>query len=160
MLCIILGGIDMKLYILMSFIIVIPLHGGEFDRDALAVALSTQASSNKIRVAYGDGDSLRTHITDFFNGLLATNDTYYMRMTKEAEKLIVTMYYDSERTEVRATQSITVPTTVTGLQYIKFQNRNDTGVNGNITGTVGKVELYDGVTTVENIPSQQTALLK
>lgn len=65
MLCIILGGIDMKLYILMSFIIVIPLHGGEFDRDALAVALASRPKQEgTVSSLQRNQDERREHVIE------------------------------------------------------------------------------------------------
>jgi len=126
-------------------------------QDGIFFAFSAETSSQEWGADDVDGGSLTAAISHQSNVNLATGTTYYVRIIrKDATNYSITLYLDSARTEVFGTVNGTCASTTTGLQYAKCIINGATTAN-NIVGSFDNLAIYDGETTVENIPSQQTA---
>ena len=105
-----------------------------------------------------DGAVLPTTGDESVSGALVVNTDYYFRITRvDATHYKVVRYSDSDRTEVTGVSNGTCTSTTDTLRYIVVRNIIVSSGTGSATGTIDNVKFWDGISVVENIPSQQTA---
>ena len=124
-----------------------------------------------IFITYGSEDGVRRFSVNGVNGTApnvstgtvfytpSSIDTVYFEIIRiSTTEVRATIYSDSDYTNVLASQTITISASIISLRYLHNSNRSG-AVNGTISGSLDDVEFWDGETVVENIPSQQTAVL-
>lgn len=121
------------------------------------IGVKAFTSTQTLRLIYKDGAGSVT--ANDTNPITIVNGTqYYCRLIRHsATKTELIVYLDSDRSEVVGSQiSSNVPSTVTGLTHI--QHSIQSGSAGDLFNfEIDNTNIYNNTTTVENIPSQQTA---
>jgi hypothetical protein len=126
--------------------------------DMVGIRLHSGSSSTKFYGGSLDGVAGIWNVNqNLLNTITSTNKYYLEIVMINSTSARFTVYADSEYTEVLATGTQTGLALV-GLRYIYFGiNEYDGTTNGTLTGHLDNIKFYNGETTVENIPSQQTA---
>ena len=100
-------------------------------------------------------------INDGNSDVMETTGQYYIRIIRlSSTKWSITVYSDSDRTNVLEHDVVTPAGTPATLRYIKLATNNASDATASISGKVDNIKFYNNITTVENIPSQQTATLE
>ena len=108
-------------------------------------------------IFYKDGSGSITR-SSAITTLTTGTDYYFELIRASSTKAILTIYSDYEYTNVHATVSMTIPSTISGLTTLQHVGTEYTGGTGyTYDAELDSTEIYNGITTVENIPSQQTA---
>ncbi len=121
------------------------------------VSVTTDGNAAGLRIAYKDGAGAIT-FNPSGNAIATTlNTQYYCRFQRiSSTKLKLIVYLDSDRTEVSGSTEFTIPSTITGLTTLQHMTRTaDSALTQ--SWNIDNTNIYNGITTVENIPSQQTA---
>jgi hypothetical protein len=121
------------------------IRGGGGTGDMIACAFRT-AASYEISIWYKDNSSSTTASSRSSTGL-SLNTWYYMRFTRSGTTVTFTAYSDSARTNVVATISLTVPSTVTGFDRIVLAAADGTPSNVNGSFQIDNL-VYTTVTSV------------
>ena len=127
------------------------------NQDALGMRIQNGVA-DAFGIVESDAQSLPAGSSANMTTAVPTTRTYYVRFIRESTtKFTVILYADSDRSEVIDTISATINDTIASLRYFKISNYSGGG-GGTATqiGYIDNLKIYDGVTTVENIPSQQT----
>ena len=127
------------------------------NQDALGMRIQNGVA-DAFGIVESDAQSLPAGASANMTTAVPTTRTYYVRFIRESTtKFTVILYADSDRSEVIDTISATINDTIASLRYFKISNYSGGG-GGTATqiGYIDNLKIYDGVTTVENIPSQQT----
>ena len=127
----------------------------------IGILFGTWSSGTKIRTRYSNGGNWLDGGGSDMTQTFADNDIFYVEVVRTSStKFRVTLYSDSDYSEVLDTQEETIPDTITGLQHIKVQiNTTPTAPNGTWESAIDDMEFWNGESVIENIPAQQTALL-
>ena len=115
------------------------------------------SNGSKYNATSCDGQSLLGGTDKAFTNTPAVELLYVRMIRLDSTHFQVTLYADSDRTEIIETQTVVTASTVSTLRYFGVRGNGISGSTSDIRGTLVNIEFYDGVTTVENIPSQQTA---
>jgi hypothetical protein len=108
------------------------------------------------RIIDTDNAVVNQTVDGTFDKTPVAGETIYVEIIRlSATKYKVTIYADSDYSESLGTLNGTCASTTNSLRYFKVMSIDQSN-DGSIIGTVDKFEFYNGVTTVENIPSQQT----
>jgi len=126
-------------------------------QDFIGVGILQYTSGDNIYLLDADGAVIPTTTSPIPQVFVIDTDYYCEIKRLSATKAIAIFYRDSQYTEVINSVSATIPSTITNLRYFKVANPVDVSNANELNGTIDDIEFYDGVTTVENIPSQQTA---
>ena len=115
--------------------------------DAIGMSFRTSDGNQKyIRTTYSDGATFGT--TSNFTTQIATG-THYVQITRDSStQFTVKLYSDSSYSTLVESKSITIPSTITGLRYLKIDNYDQDGTgNGRILLHIDDMEVYSGVTS-------------
>lgn len=130
--------------------------GGATAQDFIGLAMGDTTADRLLYGVDSDGGVI-TRITGDYAYSLSTS--YYAEIIRlSSTKYRIIIYSDSEFTEVLFSKDYACASTTASLRYLKVCNAQVAGSTENIVGSFTRVEVYDGVTVVQNIPSQQTAL--
>lgn len=128
-------------------------------QNSLGIYTDGRSSDDEIFTAEYTGTSITLGSEiESMNGT-GINLTRYVEFKRESQTVFrVTFYSDSSYSTVVGTSStVTAKTTHDALRYFSIGIRQVSGKVGDFEGYIDDLKVYNGVTTVENIPSQQTA---
>jgi hypothetical protein len=130
-----------------------------------AVGFLQRTDSANISLNAGIWDNTAPSATASTNTSLTTSGftagIYYGQIIRHSNrKFTFTLYTDSDFSEVKYTTTLTNSADLLDLRYFKVTTDHETSADSTNNGSFDDFNLWDGVTTVENIPSQQTAEAK
>jgi hypothetical protein len=105
------------------------------------------STSHKQTVGYGDEASLLQNVDDF-NTTAPTTETKYIEMKRtSATSFTVTRYSDEFVTVKETAKTVTIPSTIQSLRYIKIQNKQEAASGGTFNGTISDIKFWNDTTT-------------
>ena len=113
--------------------------------DAIGMSFRTSDGNQKyIRTTYSDGAIFGT--TSNFSTQIATG-THYVQITRDSStEFTVKLYSDSLYSTLVESKSVTIPSTITDLRYLKIDNYDNDGTgNGRMIFHIDDMEVYSGV---------------
>jgi hypothetical protein len=122
-------------------------HRDSATEDAIGMSFRTSDGSQKyIRTTYSDGATFGT--TSNFSTQIATG-THYVQITRDSStQFTVKLYSDSSYSSLVESKSVTIPSTITDLRYLKIDNMTSDGTsNGSMIFHIDDMEVYSGVTS-------------
>lgn len=124
-------------------------------QDAISFRLVNKDSGDRYQLTYSDGEILFANLTNFTR--LLQVETVYVELKRESPtQARAIMYSDANYTTILETVNVTIPSTITGLRYIKIQVFEDDGLsNGSLDGSIDDIEFYNGV-SVSKTPVFET----
>ena len=84
--------------------------------------------------------------------------THYVQITRDSStQFTVKLYSDSSYSTLVESKSITIPSTIINLRYLKIDNINSDGTsNGRLIFHIDDMELYNGVTSKNWVKNTMT----
>lgn len=125
-------------------------RGSSNNEDAIGFSYRTSDGNQKyIRTTYSDGAIFGT--TSNFSTQIATG-THYVQITRDSStQFTVKLYSDSSYSTLVESKSITIPSTITSLRYLKIDNIDSDGTsNGRLIFHIDDMELYSGVNNISD----------
>ena len=122
-------------------------HRDSATEDAIGMSFRTSDGNQEyIRTTYSDGITFGT--TGNFSTDMATG-THYVQITRDSStQFTVKLYSDSSYSSLVESNSVTIPSTITGLRYLKIDNMTSDGTsNGRMIFHIDDMEVYSGVTS-------------
>ena len=114
-------------------------------------------SAHKQTVGYGDEASqLLENVSDFNQTAPSTGTKYIEFKRTSATSFTVTRYSDEFVTTMETAKTVTIPSTLQSLRYIKIQNKQENPSGGTFNGTVTKVQFWNNTTSVTGTPTWTT----
>ena len=108
---------------------------------------SHSGGAHKQTVGYGDGQNLLENVNDFNTNNPSTGTKYIEMKRTSATSFTVTRYSDEFVTTLETAKTITIPSTVQSLRYIKIQNKEESPAGGTFNGTISNVQFWNDTTT-------------
>ena len=122
-------------------------HRDSATEDAIGMSFRTSDGNQEyIRTTYSDGITFGT--TGNFSTDMATG-THYVQITRDSStQFTVKLYSDSSYSSLVESNSVTIPSTITDLRYLKIDNMTSDGTsNGRMIFHIDDMEVYSGVTS-------------
>ena len=126
--------------------------------DAIGLKIKVTSAGTKT-YEYGDYDNLASANASegTFSRPWAVETVYVEMKRLSATSYSIELFSDSSYTSSLERKTGTCASTTNGLRYFKVAPYDSSGhATGNATAVVDDISFWDGITTVENIPSQQT----
>ena len=120
--------------------------GGATAQDFIGLNLGDQTASLVLGGVDSDGAGIIRINADY---TYLINTSYYVEIIREsATSYKINVFSDSGFSTSLFSQSYTCTATTTELQYVKFANAQVAGSTESLIGTCTKLEIYNGVTTI------------
>jgi hypothetical protein len=115
--------------------------------DGIGISFRTSDGNQQyIRSEYSDGAFFGTFSN--FSTTISTGTRYVEITRTSSTNFRIKLYSDSSYSTLVETKNTTIPSTVTGLRYLKIDNYDNDGTgNGRILFYIDDIKIYDGVTT-------------
>ena len=125
-------------------------HRDSATEDAIGMSFRTSDGNQEyIRTTYSDGITFGT--TSNFSTDMATG-THYVQITRDSStQFTVKLYSDSSYSSLVESNSVTIPSTITDLRYLKIDNMTSDGTsNGRMIFHIDDLEVYSGVNSISD----------